>query len=150
MCSVEWLSSVLPAGWLSPGQPSSAGLLRQRPLRLWEHPQGLRLQTAFQVPRLLLPIRERIHFWEVRMSWMTNVAMLRCARQRVNDFYFFSRRWMEVIRSATLSSSGARGLNNKESRPHWFGSPYLGFCPTGPSAFYFYTYVEHLYIWCFF
>lgn len=67
MCLGEWFSSVFPAGWLSPGQPPSAGLLRQRPLRLWEHPQGLRLQTAFQVPRLLLPIRERIHVWAVPM-----------------------------------------------------------------------------------
>uniref|UniRef100_H3D8Z6 FERM, ARHGEF and pleckstrin domain-containing protein 1 n=1 Tax=Tetraodon nigroviridis TaxID=99883 RepID=H3D8Z6_TETNG len=36
---------------------------------------------------------------------------------RSESEYTFER-WMEVIRSATLSSSGARGLNNKESRPH--------------------------------
>lgn len=58
-------------GWLSPGQPSSAGLLCQRSLRLREHSQGLRLQASFQVPHLLLPIREWIHVWEVPTSWMT-------------------------------------------------------------------------------
>uniref|UniRef100_A0A674N861 FERM, ARHGEF and pleckstrin domain-containing protein 1 n=1 Tax=Takifugu rubripes TaxID=31033 RepID=A0A674N861_TAKRU len=36
---------------------------------------------------------------------------------RSESEYTFER-WMEVIRSATLSSSGARGPSNKESRPH--------------------------------
>lgn len=64
---------------------------------------------------------------------------------------FLARRWMEVIRSATLSSSGARGLNNKESRSHWVGSPR----PAGRSAFLFlhirgaYVHVA-MHIWCFF
>lgn len=56
-----------PSGWLSTGQPSPAGLLSHHPLRVWKHPQGLCLQAAFQVPRLLLQIGERIHFWEVHL-----------------------------------------------------------------------------------
>lgn len=58
---------------------------------------------------------------------------------------FLARRWMEVIRSATLSSSGARGLNNKESRPVWVGSPRLGFLHIRG------TFVHvAMHIWCFF
>ena len=53
------------SGWLSTGQSSSAGILCHRPLRLRKHSQGLRLQTAVQVPRLLLPNGEWIYFWEV-------------------------------------------------------------------------------------
>ncbi len=41
-------------------------------------------------------------------------------------------RWMEVIRSATVPSSGARVLNHKESHPHWVGSP--GFHSPSPSG----------------
>lgn len=57
-------------GWLSTGQPSSAGVLSHHPLRVWKHSQGLRLQTAVQVPRLLFPIGERVHVREVRMPYM--------------------------------------------------------------------------------
>lgn len=52
-------------GWLPIGQPSTARLLGHRPLWVRKHPQGLCLQAAFQVPRLLLPIREWIHIREV-------------------------------------------------------------------------------------
>lgn len=50
---------------------------------------------------------------------------------------FCARRWMEVIRSATIPSSVARVLNNKESHPHWSRlthtpSPLGGVCPSCP------------------
>lgn len=38
---------------------------------------------------------------------------------------FSGRRWMEVIRSATVSSSSARVRNDKESHPLWVGSSCL-------------------------
>lgn len=75
------LSFPSSAGWLSSGQSSSAGLLRHRPLRVRKHPQGLRLQAAFQVPRLLFPNWERIFLWEVRglnrhnHSWFIHINL---------------------------------------------------------------------------
>lgn len=43
--------------------------------------------------------------------------------QRTDKEPLSVHRWMEVIRSATVPSGGARVLNSKESHPHWVGSP---------------------------
>lgn len=69
---------------------------------------------------------------------------------------FYARRWMEVIRSATVPSSGTRVLNSKESHTHWVDSPCFhamspprGTCPSCPPrlfAFLLYTYLGHLYM----
>lgn len=83
-------------------------------------------------------------------------VLLSPGRQRIDKKPFSARRWMEVIRSATIPSSGARVLNSKESHPHWVGSPCFhtlspsgDICPSCPprlSAFLFYTYLGHLYM----
>lgn len=39
--------------------------------------------------------------------------------QRTDKEPLSAHRWMEVIRSATVPSGGARVLNSKESHPHW-------------------------------
>lgn len=54
-------SSTNPPGQSPPGQPASTRVLAHRPLGGRGHPQGLRVQAAFQVPRVLLQGRERIH-----------------------------------------------------------------------------------------
>lgn len=68
--------------------------------------------------------------------------------------FFLSRRWMEVIRSATVPSGRARVPNSKESHAHWAGSPRFLTLSLQDSLLFFlhisWTLVHvSMHIWCF-
>ena len=89
-------------------------------------------------------------------------VMLSPGIERTDENPFSSRRWMEVIRSATVPTGGSRVPNSKESHPLWDGSPCLkkqqilrvSSAPPRPLCFYFlhisgtFVYVS-MHIWCF-
>lgn len=92
-------------------------------------------------------------------------AMLIHNCQRIYKKYCIAHRWMEVIRSATVPSSGTRVLNNKKPYPLWVGrlcfhvpSPSGGICHSSflwTLCFSFLhisgTFVHvSMHIWCFF